>query len=138
MIKKRTLVSTQSQGSFHKTIHVEHHDAYGPGFVRFTVDCPGRTIGSAQFNLSVSGAEALRDVLSSLFPVKNEVTDKPVTAYASPHGAQEYKGNGKHDWEEVGDSNVRRLRVPGGWLYRIGFTASSVFVPLPDVVGYKI
>lgn len=44
---------------------------------------------------------------------------------------QDYKGNGKHNWESVIDinnvvdlggtntyENTMRLRVPGGWLYR--------------------
>ena len=65
-----------------------------------------------------------------------------------PHGAQEYKGNGKHTWEKVNkDDNdfftVVRLRVPGGWLYSeeraVDCEASNmVFVPVPSVVGYKV
>lgn len=57
-----------------------------------------------------------------------------------PHGPQEYRGNGKHAWEtaETGDARfTRRLRVPGGWLYKYGEN-TLVFVPLPEVVGYKI
>ncbi len=57
---------------------------------------------------------------------------------ASPHGAQEYKGNGKHSWEMVVD-NTYRLRVPGGWLYAEDTSASStVFVPLAECIGYSI
>jgi hypothetical protein len=58
----------------------------------------------------------------------------------APHGAQEYRGNGKHAWETVEIDDVpftRRLRVPGGWLYKSGGNG-LVFVPVPDVVGYKI
>ena len=60
---------------------------------------------------------------------------------AGPKGEQEYKGSGNHDWEDIGDNShvvVRRLRVPGGWLYRVGYTSSTTFVPMPEVVGYKI
>jgi hypothetical protein len=46
-------------------------------------------------------------------------------------GAQLYKGNGKHRWEVVvglddgrGDT-VRRLRVPGGWIYETTVTYVS-------------
>lgn len=73
-----------------------------------------------------------------------------------PHGAQEYRGNGSHKWEEVtvdprGAGHTYRLRVPGGWLYRTVATfpdlgapnddvvaPSTVFVPLPAMVGYVI
>lgn len=57
-----------------------------------------------------------------------------------PHGPQEYRGNGAHDWERV-DMQTERLRVPGGWLYKfddIFSTATMVFVPLPPVVGYHV
>lgn len=75
-------------------------------------------------------------------PVK---PDAPVKK--RPHGAQEYKGNGKHDWQIVTrdadeyTSVTERLRVPGGWLYR---TASErgvptmTFVPVPQAVGYAV
>jgi hypothetical protein len=53
----------------------------------------------------------------------------------APHGKQEYKGNGKHQWEDVA-SFTKRLRVPGGWLYRSD--GSLAFVPVPEVVGYKV
>lgn len=59
-----------------------------------------------------------------------------------PHGAQEYKGNGKHNWEKVvGD--CLRLRVPGGWLYgqysnRISRVINTTFVPVPQAVGYAV
>jgi hypothetical protein len=67
-----------------------------------------------------------------------------------PHGPQEYKGNGKHEWERVaaeGYNTTDRLRVPGGWLYRtveMSFSGAeveamnTVFVPVPNVVGYAL
>jgi hypothetical protein len=59
-----------------------------------------------------------------------------------PHGAQEYKGNGKHKWETV-TGETMRLRVPGGWLYgeysrRIDRVVNSTFVPVPQAVGYAV
>jgi hypothetical protein len=59
-----------------------------------------------------------------------------------PHGAQEYKGNGKHKWERV-TGETMRLRVPGGWLYgeysrRIDRVVNSTFVPVPQAVGYAV
>jgi hypothetical protein len=59
-----------------------------------------------------------------------------------PHGAQEYKGNGKHAWETV-TAETKRLRVPGGWLYgeysrRIDRIINSTFVPVPQAVGYAV
>ena len=75
----------------------------------------------------------------------------PAPVKARPRGAQEYKGNGNHKWEEVsvdakGAGHTYRLRVPGGWLYRTvstddrGYTdaQSSCFVPMPDTVGYAV
>ncbi len=59
----------------------------------------------------------------------------PVPAPSRPHGPQEYKGNGKHDWEDV-TNDTQRLRVPGGWLY--GDECDSTFVPMPTCVGYSI
>jgi hypothetical protein len=62
---------------------------------------------------------------------------------ARPRGAQEYKGNGKHGWEQVA-SGTQRLRVPGGWLYGTYDTRDdgpihhTVFVPVPEVVGYAV
>jgi hypothetical protein len=59
-----------------------------------------------------------------------------------PHGAQEYKGNGKHAWEKV-TGGTMRLRVPGGWLYgeyssRVDRVMTSTFVPVPQAVGYAV
>lgn len=57
------------------------------------------------------------------------------------HKSQEYRGNGKHDWEVVvpgEDEGVERLRVPGGWLYRDNATREVTFVPMPEVVKHKV
>jgi len=57
-----------------------------------------------------------------------------------PHGAQEYKGNGEHDWEDVADG-TERLRVPGGWIYSVASddnTSAAVLVAVPTVVGYAV
>jgi hypothetical protein len=51
----------------------------------------------------------------------------------------EYNGNGNHEWEDVAGRNgpsydfTQRLRVPGGWIYKVGFdtTCRPVFVPVP-------
>jgi hypothetical protein len=68
----------------------------------------------------------------------NETTKK------RPKGAQEYKGNGSHQWENVTNlysGDTWRLRVPGGWLYRFqpnyGNPTMS-FVPVPNAVGYAV
>lgn len=63
--------------------------------------------------------------------------------------SQAYKGNGAHAWEVVTKEVVAgrygaplsrttsRLRVPGGYLYRVtGFAMS--FVPMPGVVKHKV
>ena len=135
MIKERTIVSVETPGSYHKTVAVEHLGSYDGGYARFVVRCSGHTVGNAFFNLSVPGAKELRDALISLFPLKPKFT----RIDAAPKGAQEYKGNGKHEWERVEKDGVTdRLRVPGGWLYRDGFHNTVSFVPMPDVVGYKI
>lgn len=52
-----------------------------------------------------------------------------------PHGAQEYRGNGSHNWEPV-SGPTQRLRVPGGWLY--AHFGALTFVPVPEIVGYVI
>jgi hypothetical protein len=57
---------------------------------------------------------------------------------AAPKGAQQYRGNGNHEWETVTTrSGTDRLRVPGGWLYRFNNTTLA-FVPVPDAVGYAV
>jgi hypothetical protein len=69
----------------------------------------------------------------------------PAAPKKRPHGKQEYKGNGKHEWETV-TGNTIRLRVPGGWLYgkRISLYgdervhSATTFVPVPEAVGYAV
>lgn len=79
----------------------------------------------------------------------------------SEHQSQEYRGNGNHEWETVVEgrelihlndtcisTNVNRLRVPGGWLYRVerimndhkerSCVSETVFVPMPEVVKHKV
>lgn len=64
---------------------------------------------------------------------------------------QSYHGNGQHTWEEVCEisngklgSLTTRLRVPGGWLYSValstadGVLATTVFVPMPEVVKHAV
>jgi hypothetical protein len=60
---------------------------------------------------------------------------------------QKYLGNGKHEWETSVDysgdaGHTERLRVPGGWLYSVengdNFCPSVVFVPIPEVVKYRV
>jgi hypothetical protein len=60
-----------------------------------------------------------------------------MTERKRPDGAQEYQGNGNHKWEPVANG-TERLRVPGGWMYRDGYTSSAVFVPVPQAVGYVV
>lgn len=71
-----------------------------------------------------------------------EVKPEPIKAAKKrPHGKQEYKGNGKHEWENV-TFCTERLRVPSGWLYstRAGFNCDPAvtFVPMPEAVGYEV
>jgi hypothetical protein len=58
---------------------------------------------------------------------------------AAPNGPQKYRGNGQHTWEPVAEWTTR-LRVAGGWLYRHhnALGTAMVFVPVPEVVGYKV
>jgi hypothetical protein len=74
----------------------------------------------------------LRDNILKVLPLTAEAPKKKRKA---PHGPQEYKGNGKHEWEDVTGCTMR-LRVPGGWLYSCG--DSSTFVPVPEAVGYAV
>lgn len=82
--------------------------------------------------LNAKKAVELRDALVALAPFAALATPK---TKKRPHGAQEYKGNGKHGWEEV-TGVTSRLRVPGGWLYET--ECSVVFVPVPAAVGYAV
>lgn len=96
--------------------------------------------GAQQFSLS---PKSVPDLVSALQKVAGIVP--PAAPKRRPHGPQEYKGNGKHDWEDVvkGDDDklsVVRLRVPGGWLYGTNADddGSMTFVPMPDTVGYGV
>lgn len=114
-------------------------------------------LGGNCIMLSEDNALALgRDLVERLSPVAPKVPAQTVVApKARPHGAQEYRGNGKHKWElvtsnqdaaRVTGSMTTRLRVPGGWLYQTGSIVggkltgapTSVFVPVPDAVGYAV
>lgn len=62
---------------------------------------------------------------------------------AASKPSQAYKGNGQHDWEPVLPPStdfvqVRRLRVPGGWLYGTDDEGTMTFVPMPEVVKHKV
>lgn len=91
---------------------------------------------------SPDDAKALRDALIEAYPLEAQATKTK----RRPKGAQEYKGNGKHEWEFVIDCDetetvTERLRVPGGWLYRDRTddeTGAATFVPVPDAVGYAV
>jgi hypothetical protein len=72
-----------------------------------------------------------------LIRAAKKVDPKPVKP------SQAYLGNGKHKWEDVvagtdfGDiPYVKRLRVPGGWLYKV--RSATVLVPMPEVVKHKV
>jgi hypothetical protein len=64
------------------------------------------------------------------------LVETKAVAKKRPHGAQEYKGNGKHVWEDVIIGDTVRLRVPGGWLYYT--VGTTTFVPVPQAVGYAV
>jgi hypothetical protein len=87
---------------------------------------------SVASKLTRAELEKLRDALIAIAPLEEKVVEKKRKA---PHGPQEYKGNGKHQWEQV-DPYTSRLRVPSGWLYEHGCTIT--FVPLPAAVGYAV
>jgi hypothetical protein len=63
----------------------------------------------------------------------------------SKDNPQDYRGNGEHGWEDVTRGfdihNTVRLRVPGGWLYKVthlGSFFTTTFVPMPEVVKHKV
>jgi hypothetical protein len=52
---------------------------------------------------------------------------------------QGYKGNGRHEWEQVtAEGTTQRLRIPGGWIYRDSHVLAATFVPMPEVVKHKV
>jgi hypothetical protein len=94
--------------------------------------------GGTQFSLSPKSVPVLIEALQKVAGIV-----PPVAPKRRPHGPQEYKGNGKHRWENVvkgSDETVRvvRLRVPGGWLYGSNDDGAMTFVPMPDTVGYGV
>lgn len=92
------------------------------------------------FAKEASSDDALLTLLEPVIATAMEV--KAAKTRAAPHGKQEYRGNGKHEWEKVADaastqtSDTVRLRVPGGWVYKAGIGVA--FVPTPAVIGYKV
>lgn len=100
----------------------------------------GHGINDRQWNFEEQQARNFTIKVQHAAPVKPTVVKK------WPHGAQEYKGNGKHKWEPVerdgiADTTTVRLRVPGGWLYRVTcgtYTKAMTFVPVPQAVGYAV
>lgn len=99
----------------------------------------GRTYGN-WFRLD---AKTARELGKHLIKTADEIDgkgakpgDRHDEARPRPHGPQEYRGNGKHDWETV-NGGIDRMRVPGGWLYR-GDYDKIVFVPMPDIIGYEV
>jgi hypothetical protein len=92
--------------------------------VRFDDWCEGHGEGAREWWVS-------RELVTPVLVV--------TTKKKRPHGKQEYKGNGKHEWEDV-TSGTRRLRVPGGWLYSHALygVPAIAFVPVPEVVGYAV
>ena len=105
--------------------------------------------GAVQHNFCFRSAEAADFKITVLPEAPKAEPAKPAATKKRPHGAQEYKGNGKHSWETVvsettaGEAIVR-LRVPGGWLYatqsldNYEITSTMTFVPVPEAVGYAV
>lgn len=94
--------------------------------------------GVAHFSMS---PKSIPDVIAALQKVAGIVP--PASPKRRPHGPQEYKGAGKHEWERVSPEgsiyeSTFRLRVPGGWLYGLEGSDKTTFVPMPDTVGYGI
>lgn len=104
----------------------------------------GSEEGQDVIRFGAAQGRTIRDALARLFPFENgEViaVKDPSTIRTPPKGPQQYRENGNHEWEAVADGGLAgttRLRVPGGWLYRDGRTVTTVFVPMPDTVGYVV
>jgi hypothetical protein len=110
--------------------------------VRFDTWSDGHGVGEHEWSFSDDNRR--RFAITPFVEVTKVVLDpKPEPKPRKrPHGAQEYKGNGKHAWETV-TAETKRLRVPGGWLYgeysrRIDRIINSTFVPVPQAVGYAV
>jgi hypothetical protein len=105
--------------------------------IRFDTWANGHGVGDHEWCFYDIDRRKFEITVVKLEPVKVEPKPKK-----RPHGAQEYKGNGKHHWETV-TAETKRLRVPGGWLYgeysrRIDRIVNSTFVPVPQAVGYAV
>jgi hypothetical protein len=108
---------------------VDHDSGAGFVLVKFDTWAEGHGEGDHEWYFY--------DFDAKCFTITVDKPEKP-KATKRPHGAQEYKGNGKHAWEYV-TKQTERLRVPGGWLYRDSANAgATVFVPVPEVVGYAV
>lgn len=115
------------------------YDSNYYGDVQLEKDSDGDLIITQKLDsvvVSKLNAKYITCEMQKLFPYSEELTPR-----SRPHGVQKYKGNGNHSWEHVIDSTFR-LRVPGGWLYKtstrgdIRSGATTVFVPVPNAVGY--
>lgn len=132
-----------------------------PGYSKMPIGLKGKVVArSEKYGVCVEFAgwdgghsaysEGFEDPSESRWHFKNKDDGairkvKPeAKAKKAPKGKQAYKGNGKHLWEDVLAEGIsygyrtKRLRVPGGWLYRSDMDTASVFVPTPAVVGYAI
>lgn len=135
----KTIHMDYSNGNFKKTINltdVGHAIAIkitSPDW--FVTECLG---DGDSVNLSREAAAELRDALIEMLPLP---VDAPTRTSRRAKGAQTYRGNGNHTWEDVEDG-TRRLRVPGGFLYRYRSAsdeaAAMAFVPMPETVGYAV
>jgi hypothetical protein len=107
--------------------------------VRFDTWSDGHGVGDHEWSFEETNRKKFS--ITPFVETKTVVKDEPKPR-KRPHGAQEYKGNGKHKWERV-TGETMRLRVPGGWLYgeysrRIDRVVNSTFVPVPQAVGYAV
>ncbi len=134
-----------------KTVIVEKdHD--GDLYLHYSYD---KENDSGAFYLDPHAGRQLYNAIGEVMGFSKVIA--PRQSKPTPKGAQAYKGNGKHKWELVtadakGAGHTYRLRVPGGWLYRTvssfkpfdGETEgdiaaqSTVFVPVPNAVGYAV
>lgn len=125
-----------------RTIHVPVTESLTGASIAVDKDGDGdllirRCIGAKvdTFFLAPSNVVALVNAIRAEFPELFPAV-APAAPKARPSGPQAYRGNGSHSWEHVA-YDVRRLRVPGGWLYKPQ-SSGACFVPVPSVVGYGI
>ena len=122
-------------GEVGTVININNKDA----LIRFDTWSDGHGVGDHEWHFERD--EVKNFTIKPFVLVAPEVKVEPKPR-KRPHGAQEYKGNGKHAWETV-TANTQRLRVPGGWLYgeysdRIHRVVNTTFVPVPQAVGYAV